>query len=192
MRSLKRFSFISYVILMIGIIGGSLFANIYCMDDVSKWGVFDLLYLEKMQRIHVVWTDLFRYVCGQRMKLWGLVLLLKFTMLKELLAPILIMGLGFFWGMEVSCYVAIHGIKGIGYFFILCLITQGIYGWGLLISVRGISRKNDTTQSYGIIQGKKQLILVQGKIPHIVVAGVLIIFSAMLESLINVYFLKLL
>lgn len=179
MGRVKRISYYGIIILIfMGMIGGSLFANIYWVDNVGKLGVFDLNYVEKMQQMRILWKDLFRYIVCERVKVWLFVLLLSYTCFGGILRWGCIGFLGALWGFEGSCFVMTHGIKGLFYFTILCLITQGIYAFSLVWSMQNSRRKERSVpEQIGMV---------------LMIPLLLIILSSLLEAIVNLSFLKIL
>lgn len=110
-----------------GLITGSLFANIYCNDNVSELGVFQFDFIEKMQSMNVQGSALFQYVLTERLKLWGVVGILALTGLNRLVMILCPLAFGFMTGTACSMLVMVYGIKGVFYFGYLCLICQSIY-----------------------------------------------------------------
>lgn len=110
-----------------GLIAGSLFANIYCNDNVSELGVFHFDFIEKMQSINVQGSALFQYVLGERLKWWGIVGILALTGLNSLVMIFYPLFFGFMTGTACSMLVMVYGIKGVFYFGYLCFIVQCIY-----------------------------------------------------------------
>lgn len=115
------------LIVLAGLIAGSLFANIYCKDNVGELGVFQFDFIEKMQNMNVRGGELFQYVLSQRLKWWigiGVLALTSVNGVIMLLYPLIF---GFSAGTACSMTVMVYGAKGVLYFGYLCLTAQSFY-----------------------------------------------------------------
>lgn len=115
------------LVMLAGLIAGSLFANIYCKENVSELGVFQFDFIEKMQRMNVQGGELFRYVLSERMKWWLAIGVLALTSVNAVIVFIYPLMFGFSTGTACSMMVMVYGIKGVLYFGYLCLIAQCFY-----------------------------------------------------------------
>lgn len=179
MGKVKQFDFrIIGLFLFIGLIAGSLFANIYCSDNVSELGVFNYEFIEKMQNMNIESQKLFQYVLMERMKIWLLLFLLAFTGIGGLIYFAYILSFGFMLGLSCSTMVMIHGFMGTIYFSFLCLISQLIYFGAVM-----------TGMFAGIGYHRRK-----GGFPNIILivltAVLLLVLSAFTETIFNLYFIK--
>ncbi len=124
-------------VVLAGLIAGSLFANIYCKDNVSELGVFHFDFIEKMQSMNVQSGALFQYVLAERLKLWGIVGILALTGLNFLVMFFYPLAFGFMTGTACSMLVMVYGMKGVFYFGYLCLIAQCIYFTSAALEIYG-------------------------------------------------------
>lgn len=115
------------LVVLAGLIAGSLFANIYCKENVSELGVFQFDFIEKMQRMNVQGGELFRYVLAERMKWWLAIGVLALTSVNTVIVFLYPLLFGFSTGTACSMMVMVYGIKGVLYFGYLCLIAQCFY-----------------------------------------------------------------
>ncbi|MCM1468322.1 MAG: hypothetical protein NC086_09250 [Alistipes sp.] len=125
---MKQFNFrIVGLVILAGLVAGSLFANIYCNDHVSELGVFQFDFIEKMQRMNVQGGDLFRYVLSVRLKWWLGIGVLALTSVNGVIVFLYPLAFGFSVGTVCSMTVMVYGIKGVLYFAYLCLAAQCFY-----------------------------------------------------------------
>ena len=166
------------LLVFISLTAGSLFANIYCSENVSELGAFNYDYIEKMQSMNINGRDLFQYVLTERLKVWGLLFLLSFTSIAGLIHLGYILSFGFLLGLTCSTMVMIHGFMGTIYFFFLCLISQMLYLGAVMAGMYGgMQRKKSKT-------GGNRIIFL------VLTALVLLCFSAFAETALNLYFVK--
>lgn len=125
------------LVVLAGLIAGSLFANIYCNDNVSELGVFHFDFIEKMQSMNVQGSALFQYVLSERLKWWGIVGILALTSLNHLVMFFYPLVFGFMTGTACSMMVMVYGIRGVFYFGYLCLIAQSIYLLSAALEIYG-------------------------------------------------------
>ncbi len=178
MGELKEKYFRSVVLLgLTGVITGSLFANIYCSDNVGEWGVFNYSFIEKMQGIDFDKKELFEYVMWERLKLWGVFFLLSFTKLRMILEPIFILFWGFFSGLTCSTTVMEFGLKGVLYYLLLALVAQLFLVMSIICAMqygKFICRKNEFA----------------GNAPWLVFSVVFLLCSVVSEVLFNINITK--
>lgn len=123
------------LVVLAGLIAGSLFANIYCKENVSELGVFQFDFIEKMQRMNVQGGELFRYVLAERMKWWLAIGVLALTSVNAVIVFLYPLMFGFSTGTACSMMVMLYGIKGVLYFGYLCLIAQCFYYASVIIEL---------------------------------------------------------
>lgn len=177
-KVLRNRNQISGLVLLVGLVAGSLFANIYCKDNVSELGVFSYDFMDKMQGMNIKGAELFRYVLMERLKFWGLFFLLSFSGIGMMLYFAYMAVFGFLMGITCSFMVMMHGAMGMVYFLVLCLISQMI----LLISVL-------VAMVVGIGQQKHQL-SVRQMVLMALVSLLLLFLSALVETALNLNFMK--
>lgn len=114
-------------VILAGLIAGSLFANIYCKDNVGELGVFQFDFIEKMQSMNVQSGELFQYVLLERLKWWLGIGVLALTSVNSVIMVLYPLVFGFSTGTACSMMVMVYGIKGVLYFGYLCLIAQCFY-----------------------------------------------------------------
>lgn len=122
-------------VIIFGLILGSLFANIYCSDDVCEMGVFNFDFMEKMSSIKLDFGELFTYVVKERAKAWLLIFLFSFSSFYLIMYYLYLMGFGFLLGLTCSTMVMLYGFNGTLYFFLLCLVSQLFYLAAALIGI---------------------------------------------------------
>lgn len=127
--------YILVIIFILGLISGSLFANLYYGAEISKLGVFDYSFIEKMQRLDLQFNSMFSYVATQRLKIWLLTTCLSLTFMGIIVYYGTVAVSGFLMGVLSSAIVAIHGIPGILYYLFLCMIPQIIFLVGMMIGI---------------------------------------------------------
>lgn len=176
---MKQFNFrMIGLLLLISLTAGSLFANIYCSDNVSELGVFNYEFIEKMQNMNIDGQKLFQYVLMERIKLWTLLFLLAFTSIGSVIYVMFILGFGFMMGLICSVMVMSHGFLGTIYFSFLCLISQMIYFAAVFVGMfAGIECRK---QKKG---GNRMIFL-------LFLSLVFLFFSACVETIFNLCFVK--
>lgn len=144
-----------------GLIAGSLFANIYCNDNVSELGVFHLDFIEKMQSMNVQGGALFWYVLSERLKWWAVVGVLALTGLNHLVMIFYPLVFGFMTGTACSMLVMVYGMKGVFYFGYLCLIVQCIYFVSAVLEIFGgaVTKKVQGAAVRGIVFAVLSLVI---------------------------------
>lgn len=121
---------------LIGVIAGSLFANIYCSNNVGEWGVFNYSFIEKMQSIHLDAKVLFRYIIWERIKVLGLFFALSFTGMRNLFEKMFGIMWGFFSGVVCSIIIMGFGTKGIVYYFLMICVAQMLFAMSVICAMR--------------------------------------------------------
>lgn len=116
---------IIYPVAIIGLIAGSLFANINA--DVSGQGDFNLLFMEKLENMYVSFDILFKYILMERGKTWIIVGLLLFSGFHATVFLAYIMYTFFMIGCSCSMFVMVYGAKGILVFSCINFLSQMIF-----------------------------------------------------------------
>lgn len=114
------------LILYIGVIAGTFFANIFGRENINSWGLYNNDYLEMMTAVSFDYGQLFGYVTLERVKLFGLMLLCGLTYVSTLcMIGFMIVG-GFEFGIMISMAVMQYG--GVGVILVLIsLFPQWIF-----------------------------------------------------------------
>lgn len=176
---MKQFNFhMAGLLLFISLIAGSLFANIYCSDNVSELGVFNYEFMEKMRSMNIDGRNLFQYILMERAKLWALLFLLAFTSIGSVIYILYILIFGFMIGLICSAMVMIYGFLGTIYFAFLCLISQVIYFGAVFVGMfAGIEYRRKR-------KGGNKLVFL------LLLALFLLVLSAGAETMFNLSFIK--
>lgn len=152
---------IIYPVAIIGLIAGSLFANIN--TNVSGQGDFNLMFMEKLENMYVSYDVLLKYILMERGKTWILMGMLLFSGFHVAVFFAYIVFTFFMIGCSCSMFVMMYGVQGILVFFCMNLLSQMIF----LTSVFLL---------YTLKNVKKNKILI------IFFAGMIFILSVVVES----------
>ncbi|MGN0408617.1 MAG: hypothetical protein ACI4EJ_10175 [Bacteroides sp.] len=101
------------LILYVGVIAGTFFANIFGRENINSWGLYNNEYLEMMTAVSFDYRQLFGYVALERAKLFGLMLLCGLTSVSTVcMLGFMLLG-GFEFGIMVSMAVMQYGGAGV-------------------------------------------------------------------------------
>lgn len=114
------------LMLYIGVIAGTFFANLFGRENINTWGLYNGEYLEMMSAVSFDYGQLWGYVALERAKLIGLMILCGLTSINTIcMFAFMIFG-GFELGIMVSMAVMQYGGAGIILVFV-SLFPQWIF-----------------------------------------------------------------
>lgn len=178
--------YIIETLLVLGVILGSLYANICCTKNVGIQGVFDFNFIEKMQQMNISQKELFNYIIVQRIKLWLVLLVLTLSFIKGMVMYGYSIFTGFMAGIIGSGIVMSHGLKGVYIFAMVNVISQAIlFGANVVLIILVINIQNSQS-IYGNQNGKIKANKVITGMLWIILSLILVVLSAYLESVFNI------
>ena len=141
------------VALFLGILFGSLFANIYGIGHREQWGLLSRTYIEQMSGVEWNQQSLWQDIAADRIRLFAVMILIGMTAVSAILMLLYLLGLGFCIGVVVSVATMQYGTGGL-LFSVMSLFPHGIfYGLALAIFVKLAMDKKITPTAIGIAVG---------------------------------------
>ena len=95
------------LVLFMGVLAGTFFANCYGQDNIDAWGLYNKDYLEMMSMVSLNYRQLWWYVAVDRAKLAALLMLCIMTSVREILM-LVITGFG---GLELGIMVSMSAMQ---------------------------------------------------------------------------------
>ena len=105
----KRF----LIILFLGMLSGTLFANFFGTNHISDWGIFDNVYMEKYNTITINYPTLWKYVAQDRIRDIIFLSIISLTSISVSIFMLYLFYIGIGIGLVVSMATMQYGIFGL-------------------------------------------------------------------------------
>lgn len=167
------------LMLYIGVIAGTFFANLFGRENINTWGLYNGEYLEMMSAVSFDYGQLWGYVALERAKLIGLMILCGLTSINTIcMFAFMIFG-GFELGIMVSMAVMQYGGAGIILVFVSLFPQWIFYAAAVMLLCRHLYNNKDK-----IPEAKKE------KASALALAALLTLVGVCTEVLINPMLVK--
>ena len=172
----KRF----LIILFLGMISGTLFANFYGTNHISDWGIFDNVYMEKYNTITINYPTLWKYVAQDRIRDIIFLSIISLTSISVSIFMLYLFYIGIGIGLVVSMATMQYGIFGL-WIYVVSIFPQYIF-YGLAFYII----------ANNLVKNKKQ----ESKKPNyrfvvsIIISCLLVLLGTCTEAFINPSFMK--
>ena len=172
----KRF----LIILFLGMISGTLFANFFGTKHINDWGIFDGVYMEKYNTITINYPTLWKYVAQDRIRDIVFLSIISLTSISISIFLIYLFYIGIGIGLVVSMATMQYGIFGL-WLYVVSIFPQYIfYGVAFYIIANNLvkSKKNETKKpNYRLVA-------------TIIISCLLVLIGTCTEAFINPSFMK--
>lgn len=127
------------VVFLISMILASLFVN-GSTELFDKWGIFDYAFVKKCSQVDMAKKELFQYILWNKVKLWGIFVILMFSQIHYAVYLVYTAGLGCVLGVGNTIMILRYGMRGIWYF-TLVLLLPAVF-WQLSVTVAETFARN--------------------------------------------------
>lgn len=137
------------IVLFIGLITGTIIANVVGIKHISDWGIFDSGFMERYMSVNIDSKNLWLYVIRSRLKDVIFLFLIGLTSISIQIAMLYMFYIGMGIGLIISMAVMQYGIYGV-WLYVVSVFPQYIfYGFAIYIIIRWLNVKivSDRTKS---------------------------------------------
>lgn len=132
----KRF----LIVLFIGLISGTLFANFFGTKHISDWGIFNGAYMEKYSTISINYTTLWKYVAEDRIRDIIFISIISLTSISVSIFLLYLFYIGMGIGLVISMATMQYGLFGV-WIYVVSIFPQYIfYGLALYFIANNLTK----------------------------------------------------
>ena len=168
------------IVLFLGIVAGSIFANVFGTTHINDWGIFDGEYLEKYTSISVNNGDLWKYVVKDRLRDYLFLCIISLTSISISMLMLYLFYIGMGAGLIISMASMQYGIYGIWLYIVSVFPHYIFYTIAMIVLINWKFTPNDFRRIRGTRQGMLALVC----------TCVLVIVGTYLEAYINPTLIK--
>lgn len=172
----KRF----LIVLFLGIISGTLFANFLGTKHISDWGIFDVAYMEKYSTITIDYPKLWQYVAEDRLRDIIFLCIISLTAISISIFMLYLFYIGIGIGLVISMATMQYGIFGLWIYVVSIFPHYIFYGLALYLIGKNLTKKSN----FHVKKDNYRLAM------YIFISFLLVLIGSCTEAFINPGFMK--